>query len=482
MAIRLLLSSLVIAAAGCGSVSNALAVKAGSAAPPPAPKLRKSRSGNTAANANNAVVKSSNGGGNVKMYMVSDIHYDPFYGTPQAVGTCTDAFSPQYGTITCDGNLPLITSAFNDVFTQAQSDSDSIFLLLGDILRHEIEAFADNSTSNYYQQYKVPFQIAQQVTTTIAEMITSGFSSIQNAIPHPNLLGAFGNNDAIPHFFFSSMEDDAALVNFTQAFLAQGLISQSEQNVWKKCGYFSRLVNSTSSQSGPTTPALFLNINSVFYSDKTNINLNGTIEDPCGQFAWMQDELDSARANGYPAIIIGHVVPIAKKWLDPYIATYIDLLQAYNDVITAQFFSHTHMFTFVALTDDDSTAPVFDIPSISPVDGNNPSYVAVSFDANWEVNEIHQRYLSEDQTQWVDGPVFGSDFGLPSPITTSSLYDYASSLMPLDKKDDAWQQFLAYYEGGFISTTMDYGNSKKLKVICEMICTTEADLEACRGE
>jgi len=418
-------------------------------------------------------------GTTAKMYMLSDVHYDAYFGTPNAVGSCTSSWSPSFGQMTCDGSLPLITSAFDDVFTQASQDSNSIFLLLGDVLRHNIEVFANNNTNDYYQQYAVPLAIAANSTNVIAGMIKDRFSKLSAVIPHPNLLGALGNNDCVPHYFMEKMKNAAAVVNFTEVFLKNGLVSQEEQSEWQQCGYFSRLVNAYNGVQ--TGPALVLNINSVFYADQASINENGAIADPCGQFAWMTAQMQVARSKGYKVIIIGHVVPMAKKWLDNYIATYITLLQANNDVISSQFFSHTHMFTFVTLTSDDSTAPVFDVPSISPVDGNNPSYVAVTFDKDWRVNEIHHHYLSQDQSSWVVGQTFGSDYSLPSPLTTSSLYNFAQQLMGVDKKDPTWQQFLALYQGGFVSSAMDYGNKDKLKVLCKMISTSEAAYESCRG-
>ena len=603
-----------------------------------------------------------------KMYMLSDVHLDLFFGTPQAVGTCTSPPSSatthgRYGAITCDGSLPLITSAMDDMFNQSLKDSNSVFLLLGDVLRHNIDVFAeplaaassssfsskdgngrdeeedeeaalfaafkelegegeengedkhdqkreknsgkdkkkkksrggggrrgalavnrrlvetgedaglaaarrrafglaatsdaemdwatesadpsepasaadDDDESNdvdndeeasstaskakakaraliddYYRRFARPLQIAADSTAVIARLIRDRLGSVRSVIPHANLLSAVGNNDCVPHYFMEKMKNVAAVVNFTRAFYNSGLVSATEQAEWEVCGYYSRLVNSTNGNgnNGPQVPALVLNINSVFYSDKVAINGGGTVADPCGQFLWMTAEMQRAREKGWRVIIIGHVVPIVGKWLDGYITTYTALLKANNDVISAQFFSHTHMFTFLCLTPDDSTAPIFDIPAITPISGSNPSYVAVAFNAEWRVTEVHHRYLhpdfssssssssfaeereggsnSNNNVEWVDGVVFGHrdfSYAFPTqgaPLSTSLLYQYAISLLLMDKKDTKWQQFQALHHGGFMSPTIvPFGNKEKRKVVCRMISRSEAELLQCRGK
>ena len=603
-----------------------------------------------------------------KMYMLSDVHLDLFFGTPQAVGTCTSPPSSatthgRYGAITCDGSLPLITSAMDDMFNQSLKDSNSVFLLLGDVLRHNIDVFAEplvasssedgngrdeededeeaalfaafkelegegdaeekeedkrdqkreknnngkekkrkkdekksrggggrgalavnrrlietgedaglaaarrrafglaatsdaemvdwapesdssepasaaaddesNDVDNgeeatstalkakakaraliddYYRRFARPLRIAADSTAVIARLIRDRLGSVRSVIPHANLLSAVGNNDCVPHYFMEKMKNVAAVVNFTRAFYNSGLVSATEQAEWEVCGYYSRLVNSTNGNgnNGPQVPALVLNINSVFYSDKVAINGGGTVADPCGQFLWMTAEMQRAREKGWRVIIIGHVVPIVGKWLDGYITTYTALLKANNDVISAQFFSHTHMFTFLCLTSDDSTAPIFDIPAITPISGSNPSYVAVAFNADWRVTEVHHRYLhpdfssssssssfaeereggsSSNNGEWVDGVVFGHrdfSYAFPTqgaPLSTSLLYQYAISLLLMDKKDTKWQQFQALHHGGFMSPTIvPFGNKEKRKVVCRMISRSEAELLQCRGK
>ena len=463
-----------------------------------------------------------------KMYMFSDMHVDTFYGTGTAYGPCTSASAaPTYGTMGCDTPTQLLTSAMTDIQAQSALDSDSLFVVSGDTLRHQMDAFGDNAIevgraiddlvagsinsflgiganvsslppSKRRKSSLGPMQHIGSSPRALLERARGDVALSFTATPNPSIVLTFGNNDAIPDYLYSPIANPAAhpaTGNATAVFLAHGLVSPSEASNLSRCGFYSRLlVPSAASPTDPTSPLLFVSLNTLIYSINDTLVNPATQPDPCGQFAWLETLLSEARATnaandraggalftGSVSVhVMGHIVPEAiKKWNPQYLQTYYALVNSYTDVIRVQWFAHTHMFSFIAVP-GVTGPPLMQVPSITPRDGNLPSYLAVSFDSNWNVREVHHRSFDLQGT-WSTAAEFGQDFdsALTSPITTASLNAYAQELLQQDKSSPQWLQFLALYQGG--SVTIDMGNKDKTKVVCKMLTVDRNDYENCKA-
>ena len=280
-------------------------------------------------------------------------------------------------------------------------------------------------------------------------------------------------------------------------YLAHGLLAPSEAYNLSKCGFYGRQLIPTANPGGgdPTSPLLILSLNTNLLATDNTLVDPITEPDPCGQFAWLESVLSEARAvnaanvrsggklfAGSVAVhVMGHVVPYAtKKWYPQYLSTYYSLINAFSDVVKVQWFAHTHMFSFIARP-GVSGPPLFQVPSITPRDGNLPSYLQASFDSDWNVREIHHRSFDMKGT-WSSVAEFGQNFDntLTSPITTASLNAYAQKLLGESKTSSTWLKFLALYQGG--SVTAPLGNKDKLKLICKMISTDDTSYEDCKAD
>lgn len=137
-----------------------------------------------------------------------------------------------------------------------------------------------------------------------------------------------------------------------------------------------------------------LTLNTVPYSPSHLPDTSG-MEDPFGQFAWINATLAGLQKQGKFAYITGHIAPIVDsyggnpQWHTHYIDTYKKIVGAYAAVVKAQMFGHVHSVEFrvpsVSL-DADGTGfelvPLFVSGSISPLFGNNPSFMVWDYDAD----------------------------------------------------------------------------------------------------
>ena len=415
--------------------------------------------------------------GGPRMYILSDVHYDPYYGLSDGVGGCTNPFS---GT-GCDSSHTLLTSALTDFFARAAVDTDGVYLYLGDVVRHKMADFTDSNASTSNGKLKPEYNIVAKIAETVWQAIknassAAGLSQLPaNFAVHPNFMTVLGNEDCVPDYYYNeSSTYHPALTSLTKGLVDSGMLGAEEAALFGRCAFYSRVF--------PGTNLRVVALNTVLYSIQHGPDTQ-LGADPCGQFVWLSKELAAARAAGHRVHIIGHVVPYAVKWYRQYQESYATILAKYADVVSVQWFAHTHMFSYVAIAQDNTAPPGFLAPSITPRDGNNPSYISVDFtdqpDASssrttskWLVNQIHHRFInvgSAGQTaQWLDGQTFpGPEFpDMPQQVNNANLFSFGSTLLPMSKHATEWKSFQQLHQGGIISFHM--GNHKKRKLLCRM--------------
>ena len=145
---------------------------------------------------------------------------------------------------------------------------------------------------------------------------------------------------------------------------------------------------------------LIVSLNTVIYTPAAA----QTASDPLGQFAWLTNTLRAASAANqqvyvfippvlscivshdflactFRSYITGHMPPTLDLslsgtpknfWLDKFTATYVGILQSYNDVVVAQFFGATHQNGFVA--SDQGVPLLFTTGSVAPIVGTMPTF------------------------------------------------------------------------------------------------------------
>jgi sphingomyelin phosphodiesterase acid-like 3 len=145
------------------------------------------------------------------------------------------------------------------------------------------------------------------------------------------------------------------------------------------------------------------------------------------QIAWLRGELDKARANHEQVWVMGHIPP----GIDPYSTAskmknvcggkdpefflssdeLANTLAGYGDVIRLAIFAHTHMDEMrllepFPLKGKALPVPLKMVPSISPVDGNNPSFTIASVDPRTATLRDYRVIAASNQsgvdTKWAE--------------------------------------------------------------------------------
>jgi hypothetical protein len=224
---------------------------------------------------------------------VSDMHFDPFYGESSASGSdhygwCNNhssVASKPYGQAGCDAPFALIEECLKHMSSSSATDfhaeSDADFILVtGDFSRHGTEHL-DN---------------AIEETTNILSKLGE---AIQGVFPKSvHVLPSVGNNDVFPDYYLNLEEagDSNPILNISVQGFKRFFVSQEEIDTFTHGGYFRRDVSAR---------ITILNLNTVMYSvnhqpDQTSM------EDPMGQFYWMEQQLQRAAASGRVVYIVGH--------------------------------------------------------------------------------------------------------------------------------------------------------------------------------
>ena len=135
------------------------------------------------------------------------------------------------------------------------------------------------------------------------------------------------------------------------------------------------------------------------------------------QLTWLKGELDKARTNHEKIWIMGHIPP----GIDPYAtisklrnvcggkdpdmflssSDLADTIASYSDVVRLAIFAHTHMDEMRLVEGSGKSVALKMVPSISPVDGNNPAFTIASIDA--ETSELRNyRVIAASNKTGVD--------------------------------------------------------------------------------
>ncbi|GFS19950.1 acid sphingomyelinase-like phosphodiesterase 3b [Elysia marginata] len=268
------------------------------------------------------------GGGGGRFWHVTDFHYDNTYFTSQL--SCNDDVpSPgPYGDYWCDSPWRLVQSTVDFMADKTKELGVDFAIWTGDTVAH----ISDDDTT-----LSENIAILRKVTELL-----------ENALPGIPVYASLGNHDFYP--------SDQAETNVSEIYTKVGdmwkdwIKSQSMVERFEDGGFYSVLVpNATSLR------VLALNTNLYFTSN----DLTAAVADPAGQFAWMEQQLQNARATNEKVMVTGHVpaAPLTRglvNWFYPAHKTrFVDILTSYHDVIVATHFGHDHQDGFKLIQNTD---------------------------------------------------------------------------------------------------------------------------------
>ncbi|CAG9582240.1 conserved hypothetical protein [Leishmania major strain Friedlin] len=402
--------------------------------------------------------------GGHQVALISDIHYDPLYGTSRAL-KCTSSSSPVYGMQGCDSSLQLMASTLADVSAQ----SPSLLLYTGDWQRHK---FANSSLA--------PAAIFKDMSERFRNV------TVDSSLGAVAFSGAVGNNDVVPDYYFSlgSTTSEEELAHRVAAMRGAALLNDAEASVMRNCGYYTHIMDSVH----------VIVLHTLLWAHELQPSLPSNLSDPCNQFSFLRSELAKVRAASKRAIIMGHIPPglntynVLKRgfgsaagdmfWKEQYEATYNSIIREYKDLLVVQLFGHTHMFKLLTMPRNGVLGIV--VPSISPIFGNHPSYLMANFSETWELEDAQSRYTIGDGV-FHPGLSAKEVFSLNTGLY--SVADVRAAITLLATDDTMWDRFLTVFCGGEKSSHV-FPHRKCDKqcryiVVCSMLENNHTDIQHC---
>lgn len=396
--------------------------------------------------------------------LFSDVHYDPLYGTASGF-RCTSSSAKDLGQKGCDSPLALVERTVADISAQAFS----LTVYCGDWQRHQFDKSSLPTSA-----------IFSNLSEMFAKIETDGNFS------DPAFAGAFGNNDVVPDYYYSQTEKKSQeeLEERVEAMQLEGLLSSGESDRMKTCGFYTH----------ETPEVNIIVLHTLLWAHTLTPPLSSIEMDPCGQFAFLREQLKLTAQSGKRAMIVGHIPPgldvykVLSKgsftaessdmyWKLEYQSTYDDIIKNYAATVNIQLFGHTHRLAVLTMSTNGVLGLI--VPSVSPVFGNIPSYVIGSFD-NMEVKDITIRYLTSEGT-FTTGVGLRSVLDLPSNFTSFSAI--AKAVRQLALNDTVWDNYLKMFGESekvlmlFPGSTCDA--SCRRIVVCGMLENRYSDIKDC---
>lgn len=150
------------------------------------------------------------------------------------------------------------------------------------------------------------------------------------------------------------------------------------------------------------------------------------------QVMWLKQQLEDARAHHQTVWVMGHIPP----GVDPYQTikngangctatgpqpemflsdeSMLEALTSYADIVRLALFAHTHMDEMRLLTSADGkqSIPMKMVPSISPVNGNNPAFTVAEIDPADATLKDYSVYVATNQaaSHWEKPPTWNLEY------------------------------------------------------------------------
>ncbi|KAK2723170.1 acid sphingomyelinase-like phosphodiesterase 3b [Artemia franciscana] len=292
-------------------------------------------------------------------WQLTDVHWDREYssnGDPKKMcHRASDGLGVEtgkFGTYSCDSPWELVEASIA-AMTEQESDPDFI-VWTGDNSPHVKDPIPD---------WDYVFSSLKKVTDLLRDQF-----------PRSQIIPVLGNHDVYPEDFYPGKTG-----GIYEAYLKEGgwedLLSNRAKGSFGACGFYSTMPNKG-------LKVLVLNTNLYNVPD----NLTSNIEDPCGQFTWMERELKKAERAGTKVLVAAHIPPgyferfvVSPFYNEIHNKKYINLLNDYGDVILAHVYGHTHTDSFRLFRTDENDevkSIAFIAPSVTPwlhSGGVNPS-------------------------------------------------------------------------------------------------------------
>lgn len=370
--------------------------------------------------------------------MISDLHFDPFHDpgkaqqlahTPVAQWEAVlksppspdqsesfDDLQKKCHAKGVDTPYPLLVAAFQGMHAR-QPDPDFI-TITGDLIAHQFDC-----------RYKatVQAQTPQEYSEFVANTIEFVVNQLRGTYPGVPIYTSLGNNDSDCGDYRLDLHGPllARAATAIGDALPPGERHHAEAE-FVTGGYYSVTM------APPMLDTRVIVLNDVFFSSKYK-SCSGDANPAAGaaEIAWLAQTLAQAHDNGQNVWVIGHIPPgvnvyatvksmadvcgsgSAEMFMDS--AKIDGLLTQYADIVRLGLFAHTHMDEIRLLGAADQGVPLKLVPSISPVDGNDPSFTVAKVEPSTATLKDFDVFVGSNQTgagiTWTEDYDFDRAYG-----------------------------------------------------------------------
>ena len=233
--------------------------------------------------------------------------------------------------------------------------------------------------------------IWKQTKASNAEIVRGTASQLLEHFPDVPVYPALGNHESVPVDSFPppTVTMESVSMSWLHDVLAQEWghwLGHSHSWSVKKGAYYSLNVS-------PGLRVISLNMN---YCMNKNLWLLLNSTDPADQLQWLVYELQLAEFKGEKVHILGHIPPGHVDCVRVWSRNYNKIINRYADIVTGQFFGHTHVDEFQIFYSEDKTPSnvAYIAPSVTPYHSLNPSYRLYTVSTAGEILD-HRTYVMD---------------------------------------------------------------------------------------
>jgi len=361
----------------------------------------------------------------VPVMMISDIHFDPFHDPAKiaqlrvaAVGaweeilkgpdSATQAKDFEALQETCkakgvDTPMPLLVSSLNA--EKAQEPKPLFVTVSGDLMAHKFDC-----------KFKTMAPKASEADYSAFAAKTVAFVALElhETFPHSPVYFALGNNDS-GCADYAEDENSAFLKADGKSFADVVLDAKNSAAI---AGEFSKLGDYNVELPKPFSHARLIVLQDIFEA-KRYASCSGAPDKSAAkaQIDWLRGQLSDAAAKHEVVWVMAHIPPgidaysTLTKFADVcggekptmFLGSkdLADVLTEYAGTVRLGLFAHTHMDEMKLLHDDAEGAarvPIKLVPSITPVNGNNPAFTVAKVDPRTATLVDYSVYAANNKT------------------------------------------------------------------------------------
>jgi sphingomyelin phosphodiesterase acid-like 3 len=444
----------------------------------------------------------------VHALLLSDIHFEPFWDPAKAPQLAAAPVS-EWKAILSASPSPDREQRFTALQQSCHArGSDTSYVLFDSSLKamHNhaagikfVTVSGDLLTHSFQCKYKTifPESTPADLRTFAEKTLNYVMDELYKTFPNVPVYVALGNNDSDcgdyrldAHSEFLAVTGSEVTKNYPAS------ERQGAQDSFANGGYYSV------SLPAPIENARLLVLNDLFMS--SNYATCTGKADPAAadaQLAWLRQQLAEARANKQKIWVMGHIPPgvdlyaTARRMADichgqeptMFLSSekMADVLAEFGDVVELAIFAHTHMDEMRLLMADgqnpalQKSVAVKMVSSISPINGNHPSFTIVRIDPSSAALKDYKVFAASNLTgagAWAEEYDFAHSYHQAEFTSSSVSKLIAGFAADPSAKSQASQNYIADFSVGYASPLLSMAWPQ---YVCTLSNHTQQAFKAC---